>query len=63
MRIMRTDALLTSDLVVIIWMTDLGLSGRAIWCSAGQVNLQIIGPNDLYKLIGHLRQHSSASAC
>ena len=24
MRIMRTDALLTSDLVVIIWMTDLG---------------------------------------
>ena len=25
MRIMRTDALLTSDLVVIIWMTDLGL--------------------------------------
>ena len=25
MRIMRTDALLTSDLVIIIWMTDLGL--------------------------------------
>ena len=25
MRIMRKDALLTSDLAVIIWMTDLGL--------------------------------------
>ena len=25
MRIMRTDALLTSDLVIIIWMTDVGL--------------------------------------
>ena len=25
MRIMRIDALLTSDLVIIIWMTDVGL--------------------------------------
>ena len=25
MRIMRIDALLTSDLVIVIWMTDVGL--------------------------------------
>jgi len=31
MRIMRTDALLTSDLVVIIWMTDLGLKKQTGW--------------------------------
>ena len=26
MRIMRTDALLMSDLVIVIWLTDLGLN-------------------------------------
>jgi hypothetical protein len=31
MRIMRTDALLTSDLVIIIWMTDLNLKKQTGW--------------------------------